>query len=200
MLHCRGTGDRRGHPNSLAKYMGPLRWHPGWGRAHSDVPGSRALTSVRYRDGARLANAHSMLGGSACCGCLPPPKKGIFCCPLSRETSGPEKHNTERSQTKCMNKMASTPFCCRGGGSEAPWALTPPQAWGQRGLPPRGLGPVAVCSRASCHRRSSGCPTTRTGEQRTVHGSIDREVRRVKREHLVRHSAQHRLKDFPGFI
>lgn len=48
--------------------------------------------------------------------------------------------------------------------------------------------PAGHClRRAGCHSLGSRCPTARTGKQRTVHGSIDREVRWVKNEHLVRH-------------
>lgn len=61
----------------------------------------------------------------------------------------------------------------------------PPPSPGAEGTPTQVLQPVALCSEAGCQGRGSGCPTAATGEQRTVHGSINPEVRRVKCEHLV---------------
>lgn len=171
MLHCRGTGDRRGHPKGSAttKHVAPLRWQLGWGRACGDLSGAEPL-AVFATGMAKASNYHSVSEGSICFGC-PAERKGFFSAPHRAEEHQILENTTLSARSECMNKTAPTPFCCRGGGSP--------------GDPPA-LRLVAVCSRAGCHSLGSRCPTARTGEQRTVHGSIDREVRRVKQEHLVR--------------
>ena len=62
--------------------------------------------------------------------------------------------------------------------------LTSKPASGSRGTP-RSHRAGGCLDWACSHQQGSGCPGAAAGEQRAVHGSIDPEVSRVKREHLV---------------
>lgn len=128
MLHCRGTGDRRGHANGSAttQHVGPLGWHLGWGRACSDVLGSRALTAFA------TGMAQGLQSLIQCSGAAPdlaaPPKEKGFSAPHRAE-----KHQTLANTTLSIQKPnAGTkrlqPLFAAGEGAAKPGGRGDPDA------------------------------------------------------------------------